>query len=527
VDGATLQLNDKRLRYRIYRLQPPMNPGEVRRILVTVKCEQRGFANSVERQQFVQNGTFFNNTISPRIGYDSGRELSNRNDRRKQGLKEKDLMPPLERNCSARCMDSYISGSSDWVGVETVVSTSFGQTAVAPGSLLRQWQEGSRRFFHYRLDRTSLNVYSFCAASYQVAREDWQSVGLEVYFHPEHWWNVPRMMTSIRKSLEYYTKHFGPYPHKQVRIIEFPRIATFAQAFPGTMPYSEGIGFIADLRDSEDIDHVFYVVAHEMAHQWWAHQLIGANMQGATLLSEALAQYSALMVMEKEYGRDMMRKFLEYEMDRYLRSRGAERLKERPLLRVESTQGYIHYNKGSVVLYYMKEMIGEAAVNRVLRELLEKFAYAQPPYPTSWELVDRLRDSTPEAYRYLLKDLFEEITLFSNRTVEASARKLPSGEFEITVKAEARKFKADEQGAENEVPVADWIEFGAFARPDKGRKYGRTLYRTPIRVYNHQVQHTFVVDELPDKAGIDPFHLLIDRTPDDSLKRVDVASGAS
>ena len=88
------------------------------------------------------------------------------------------------------------------------------------------------------------------------------------------------------------------------------------------MPYSESIGFIANLEHPDDIDFVFYVVAHEMAHQWWAHQVVGANMQGATLLSETLAQYSALMTMEKEYGRDTMRKFLQYEMDNYF-ARGA------------------------------------------------------------------------------------------------------------------------------------------------------------------------------------------------------------
>ncbi len=155
------------------------------------------------------------------------------------------------------------------------------------------------------------------------------------------------MLESIKKSLEYYTENFGPYQHKQARIIEFPRVSSFAQAFPGTMPYSEGIGFIADIKEEDDIDMVFYVVAHEMAHQWWAHQVIGANMQGATLLSETLAQYSALMVMEKQFGRDIMRKFLQYEMDQYLRSRGNEMLEEQPLKTVESGQGYIHYRKGS------------------------------------------------------------------------------------------------------------------------------------------------------------------------------------
>ncbi len=132
------------------------------------------------------------------------------------------------------------------------------------------------------------------------------------------------------------------------------------------MPYSEAIGFIANLSKPDDIDMVYYVVAHEMGHQWWAHQVVGADMQGATLLSETMAQYSALMVMEHEYGRDTMRKFLEYEMDNYLKNRGRETLKERPLLTVESDQGYVHYRKGSVVMYYLKERIGEEAINRAL-----------------------------------------------------------------------------------------------------------------------------------------------------------------
>ncbi len=249
------------------------------------------------------------------------------------------------------------------------------------------------------------------------------------------------MMRSIHKSLDYYTTNFGPYRHKQARIIEFPRVASFAQAFPGTMPYSEAIGFIADIRDEDDIDMVFYVVAHEMAHQWWAHQVMGANMQGATLLSETLAQYSALMVMEKEYGRDMMRRFLKYEMDSYLRSRGTELLKERPLRNVEANQGYIHYRKGSVVMYYLKEMIGEDKVNAALRSLVDRFAYQEPPYPTSVELIDALREQTPPELHYLLDELFDRITLYSNRVIAATAAKQDNNRWLVTLEVECRSLK--------------------------------------------------------------------------------------
>ncbi len=372
IDHATLEENFEDLNFRIYRLDPPLAPGEEVNMKFTVSYFAKGFENSVSQQQIVQNGTFFNNQIAPQIGYQPNVELSNKNDRKKYGLEPREMMPPLEpENLKARA-NSYISNSSDWVDVETVISTSDDQIAIAPGSLVKKWEKDGRRYFHYKVDHPSLNFYAFISADYKVALREWNGIDIEVYYHADHEWNVDKMLRSIRKSLEYYTENFGPYPHKQARIIEFPRTSEFAQAFPGTMPYSEGIGFIADIKDDDDIDMVYYVVAHEMAHQWWAHQVVGANMLGATVLSETLAQYSALMVMEKEYGRDMMRKFLKYEMDSYLSARGRELLEEKPLLEVGSQQGYVHYRKGSVVMYYLKEMIGEDKVNAALKSLIEE-----------------------------------------------------------------------------------------------------------------------------------------------------------
>ena len=521
LEGATLTLDDKRLYYRIYHLATPMAPGESRPMKFTVRSHVRGVENEVSHLELVEDGTFFNNTIAPMIGYQPTGELSDKNDRKKYGLKEKDTMPALERNCTADCMNTYISNNADWVNVDTVISTSADQMAVAPGSLEKEWTENGRRYFHYKLDHFSLNFYSFISARYEVAREEWNGVKIEVYYNKEHAWNVPKMLDSIHKSLEYYIANFGPYAHREARIIEFPRVARFAQAFPGTMPYSESIGFIANLSKPDDIDMVYYIVAHEMGHQWWAHQVIGAYMQGATLLSETMAQYSALMVMEHRYGRDMMRKFLEYEMDNYLKNRGREQLKERPLLTVESQQGYVHYRKGSIVMYYLKERIGEEAVNRALRKMIAKFAYAQPPYPTSHDLVDAFRDETPEQYRYLIKDLFDDITLFSNRTLSAKSEKLPDGKYRTTIEVESKKFKADEKGNETEVPVDDWIEIGALAKPEKNHHYGNVVYRQLVKITGGKQTFQFESSEKPYEAGIDPMQMLIDRVPSDNLKKVD------
>lgn len=519
-EGLKRSSDDRLENFATYSLAKPMPPGESMLLHLTVKREPRGFANQLGDSRIVSNGTFFDSSIVPQIGYQSILELLDRNKRRKYGLKEKALTPPLERNCTTDCMDNYISNNSDWVNVDTLVSTSPGQIAIAPGSLRREWSAGGRRYFHYQLDHFALNFYAFMSADYTVAREKWNGLNVEVYFLKEHPWNVPKMLRSMRKSFEYYTTNFGPYAQKEARIIEFPRVASFAQAFPGTMPYSESIGFIANLEHPDDIDKVFYVVGHEMGHQWWAHQVVGANMEGATVLSETLAQYSALMVMEKEYGSDAMRKFLEYEMDGYLRARGRELLKEKPLLRVQPNQGYVHYNKGSVAMYYMRYMIGEQAVNRALRKVLAQYGYAQPPYPTSYALADALREQTPPELQYLITDLFYDITLFSNRTLDATAHKRGDGRYDVTVTVEAHKFKADDLGNEKEVPVNDSIEVGALAAPEKGKKYGAVLHRERLHMVTGVKTYRFTTDRVPEKAGIDPLAMLVDRLPADNLKSV-------
>ena len=106
IPGASLAKDDQRLSYRIYRFTPPLQPGESRTTTFTVQSKNRGFENAVSTVELVQNGTFFNNTVGPVIGYNPERELTDPNDRRKYGLGEQRLMPALERNCKEDCWEN-------------------------------------------------------------------------------------------------------------------------------------------------------------------------------------------------------------------------------------------------------------------------------------------------------------------------------------------------------------------------------------------------------------------------------------
>lgn len=497
----------------IYRFDQPLPPGESGELAFDIEYTTRGFQNGEAPTEIVYNGSFISSGSLPQFGYQEGQELSEENKRRKYHLQPKPRMYDLYDAVARR--DNYISQDSDWVSFDATVSTSPDQIALAPGELTREWTEGGRRFFHYQTRGKVLNFSSVLSARYSVMRDHWNDVALEIYYYPGHRYNLAKMMDGMKKALDYCTTNFGPYQNKTVRIIEFPRYSSFAQSFPASIPFSESIGFIArvDPSNDEDVDYPFYVTAHEVAHQWWAHQVIGGNVQGATMMSESLAEYTAMMVLKRQYGPGHMQRFLKYEMDRYLSGRSSEHIKELPLMRDEN-QNYIHYAKGCVVFYALQDYAGEAAVNSALRDYLKAVAYQDPPYTYSPELVSRLRAVMPQPYLYVIGDMLESITLYENRADSASAKKLPDGSYAVTLKVKAKKLKAGELGEEKEVPLDDWIDIGVL--DDKGKP----LYMERTKIDKPEMQFTVNVKGVPATAGIDPWNKLVDRDPKDNTTKV-------
>jgi ABC-type transport system involved in multi-copper enzyme maturation permease subunit len=503
-----------------FALTAPLAPGEDVTLTWRLRWETPGFANDGPNLRLLRNGTFVNSTeIMPLPGYDASRELTDNNDRRKYGLGP------------ARRAAPYGSAGDDAPGGLGVrartefrarVSTAADQIAVAPGYLVRDWEEGSRRHFEYRMDAPIWPFVSFSSARYAVANDVWRDVALQVFHHPAHHHNVARMIEASRKSLDYFTEAFGPYQYRQFRILEFPGYERFAQAFPNTIPYSEAIGFVSDLRDPKDIDVVFYVTAHELAHQWWAHQVIGRDEQGSTFIVETLAQYSALMVLEHEYGPQQMRRFLKYELDAYLSGRGGELIEELPLKLVEN-QPYVHYRKGSIAMYALRDAIGESAVNRALARFVDRHAFQGPPFPQTGDLLALFREEAGPAHEQLITDLFERITVYDLAVDEATARPLGDGRHRVTLTVSARKLYADGQGREQEAPLEQMLDVGVFPAADPS--LGPNDLPPPLVLEKHRISSgtrtlEFVVDGVPERVGIDPYVKMIDRNPDDNLRRV-------
>lgn len=538
---ATLVSRDTLFNFNIYKLKTPLIPGDS----IKLSFEVHNKPNTLVRDNspVLANGTFVNNfQLFPSIGYSADGELFDNDTRKRYGLKPKDRMAKATDSIARK--NTYISSDSDWVNFETTVSTSGDQIAIAPGYLSKEWKTDGRNYFHYKMDQKMLNFYAYNSARYQVKKDKWKDVNIEVYYQKGHEYNVGRMISGVKKSLDYYTENFSPYQHRQARIIEFPRTAgTFAQSFANTIPFSEAIGFIADVDDKNDeaVDYPFSVTSHEMAHQWWAHQVIGANVQGATLMSEGLSEYSSLKVLEKQYGKSQMRKFLKDALDGYLTGRTMESQKEQPLMFNENQQ-YIHYNKGSLVLYALSDYIGEKNMNNALKEYIKNVAYQEAPYTNSIEFVSYLDKATPDSLKYVIDDMFRNITLYDNRINNFTSKKLPNGKYEVTIDASVSKYRSGVKGkrefkdkfgktltfkgkedkyAVNSYPLSDYVEVGIFGEKTvNGKTKEKELYLKKHKITKIHNKFVIIVDEKPVEAGIDPYNKLIDTDSNDNRRKL-------
>ncbi len=515
--GATLVQDDTEFQHRIYRFAQPLAPGARTRMTFRTTREQRGFRASGDDTRLVANGTFLNNSeFAPQIGMNRGEFLSERTKRRKYGLAPELRLPKLE---DVSATERNYVGNADWVLSDITVTTDADQTPIAPGSKVSDVTSGDRRTARFVSKAPILAFFSVQSARYAEKTATAGPVKLSVFYHPEHDFNVDRMLKAMQLSLGYYEPAFGPYQFDYARIIEFPAYASFAQAFAGTIPYSEAIGFVADTRNPDEIDYVTYITAHELGHQYWAHQLISAEMQGGTVMVETLAQYSALMVMKKLYGEDKIRRFLKYELDNYLRSRGSEAIEELPLNRVEN-QPYIHYRKGSVVMYLLQDRLGEDRMNAMLRGLLDRYRFKGAPYARSTDLVDGLKSlARNDEERQLVSDLMERITVYDLKVKQAKTRALAGGQYETVLTVEGGKFDVDGKGVERAVPLENQIDVGVFMKRPGLAAFSRAdvlaMELRPIRTGVQQVR--VVTRGKPAFAGVDPYNKYVDRNSDDNV----------
>lgn len=523
--------------------EPPLQPGESREVEFVTSFDAPSLTESAAIQF---NGTFVNNSEALIIfGNLANGFLQNPDARRREGLGERMQWPDRDDADARRYhLLTSFSGLADYVDFDATLCTSESQIPVAPGKFRGETVEDGRRCRRYASINPILNFFAFVSADYDVARDVWegdngQTVELEIYHHPTHDYNIDTMMAASKVALDTFTEEFSPYQYAQLRIMEFP-YGAFAQAFAGTVPFAENMGFVQDPGNEDDperVDWASYVTMHEIGHQWFAHQVIGAYAKGSNLLSEGLTENATMLAYERLYDRAKARRVHEDRTtQQYLMQRTMDPDKE-PVLAKAEGQGYLNYNKTSWVMWGMRGVIGDAPVKRATQSFLrDHHADNGAPYPTTLELLELFREEIDAEYHPLIEDYWNNITFWDlSFADDPTVTDIGNGRFEVTVPVALDKlYASSEDGAETSVTEIDgaslesWVVVAAYTEDPSETLGINPAAQVTARIDEAEATVTLVVDGEPTHVVLDPHRYLVERNVGDNTSTLETASlGAS
>jgi aminopeptidase N len=196
------------------------------------------------------------------------------------------------------------------------------------------------------------------------------------------------LAAEVGAAMEFMTQNFGPPPLKTLTVSPIP--GTFGQGFPGLL-YLSTLAYLnpqdlpmAVRTDSQRRFFSDLLQAHEAAHQWWGNLVTSATYQDDWLM-EALANYSALMFLEKRKGRKAFEEVLDEYREHLLTqtSEGKTLESAGPITlgtRLNSSQTAsswraIVYEKGAWIIHMLRVRMGDAAFLKMLNALAQRNRY--------------------------------------------------------------------------------------------------------------------------------------------------------
>jgi ABC-2 type transport system permease protein len=225
-----------------------------------------------------------------------------------------------------------------------------------------------------------------------------QGEGTAVFYHPRHKYNIDEMSKALAASRQWYSEWFYPDPWQELKLSEFPAEAFYAQGFPTNISFSEGIGFLT--KNDPKTNAAFLVTAHEAAHQWWGSIVTPGKGPGGNILSEGMAHFSTILLMDQAKGERARIEFCKRIEERYGDNRQVD--SERPLVQIDGSRAgdeTVQYDKGGWVFWMLLNRMGREADLAGLRAFIEEYR-DNADHPVLQDMVAALRPFAPDSGAY-------------------------------------------------------------------------------------------------------------------------------
>ncbi|HEY7924437.1 MAG TPA: M1 family aminopeptidase [Vicinamibacteria bacterium] len=250
--------------------------------------------------------------------------------------------------------------------LEIALPLQSGLQAVGPGRLRKSWQDGAARHFLFeQADPVQTYLWSFAAARLRESPQGRLSVYAEAAGHASALQKTASAETFFRD------KAGTDRPTRRYAQVFLPERGLGQEAV-GLALMSEA--YLARLEKGDDV----YLMAHELAHQWWG-VLVGIRSWSDFWLNEGMAAFMADAFIERHQGRAAYDRRIAERREELARLQ--KEGKDRPLhfegwKTATEALGPIPYCKGELFLDRLRAELGEPSFWRGLALYTSRHARA-------------------------------------------------------------------------------------------------------------------------------------------------------
>jgi len=487
-----------------FRLAKPLLPHQKMEISFSFESGWSPFKGHTSFNSIIENGSFMRiSRYYPTFGYQDSNEISSKKERLKRHLPSQ---TPLKK------LEDKIVIPYNFIDYDAVVSTSENQTAIGVGDLIGKWTKGNRNYFHYKSNGKIPFRFAFSSAEYQIQKTNYKGVTIEVYYDKRHSLNVPKLIQDLENTLDYCQNNFGKYPYKTIRYAEVSAFADgfAATSYPSTVFMKENFGFYSDLNHIDKEDVINQLTAHELSHEWWGNaQISPEQKEGSWILTETLANYTELMLYEKEHDLEKALETLKIHLDLYLSSRSYD--PETPLYKTNYDTPHLPYDKGMLVMHQLRLLIGEKKVNLALQHFLNHYKYPNQ-IPDAEDLLKEIYLVTDKKLHYKVDEMFKQIITYSSNIVSVESNK-KNGFYEVSFKVSSEKYAENATGKRKLIANDSLIDIGIYDENGK-------LFSYPFLIKNNSVEGKIKLKTKPELIVADPYLKNIDTFYKDNEKEI-------
>ncbi|UZR98317.1 ABC transporter permease/M1 family aminopeptidase [Chondrinema litorale] len=500
---------DRVLHQYFFTLERPLLPNQEIQIDFDLEINRNGFARFDSENAVLENGSYIElDKFLPQLGYNESWEIADEIERKNIGL------PPKEKQLASRFQDIRY----EWIDYEAVISVPDGnQEVISIAELENTWEENGRKYFNYKSSSEMPFMLGFAIADYEKYTEDYLGKAIEVFYQKGQEFNVERLVEATKHSLDSLSSYFTPYPYNHLRIVEIPDYRGAATSYPGVIFISEDF-FLKDVSsiNTQQPDYIYASMLHEISHQWWGGMVEPADFAYKTL-TETLAQHNELMLMEEKYGRVVLRGFLKNELESYLTGRAYANEPESSLMR-PSLQSYLVYNKGTIVMNGIQQLVGKNKMIAALKKYAEKYSYPNLKSTTNDLLNELIKDiSTKDAA--LISEWMSEIVLYDFRIDSVNVKQISVNDFEVTVFTNSQKWHQTQSGKQAE-NFNEKIEIGFFNQHPDFATSEDVVSLQEVDFHEGEQTLIFHFESLPEYVVIDPFFTRVETSIKNNLIKI-------